>query len=107
MGIDGVVFDRGRRTTLSGPTVGGWPWVDCLVHCLEMDYVKGDSHGGGSGDQGNAIGFKGNDGIPVVLRCLLSVESFAERKNLMMMGGRGGMVCGVAAVVGHPPSSNP
>jgi hypothetical protein len=90
--IDGFLFSRGRRTMSSGPAVGGWPWMDCLVHCLEMDYVKGDGCGSGGGNQGNTVGSESNDGIPVVLRCLLSVVSFAESKNVMTMGGGGGMV---------------
>jgi hypothetical protein len=89
--IDGVLFGGGRRMTSSSPTIGGWPWMDCLVHCLEMDYVKGDGYGGGDSNQGNAIGSNGNDGIPVVLRCLLSIASFAESENAMTMGGGGGM----------------
>ncbi len=72
-----------------------------------MDYVKGDGCGGGGGDQGNAVGSEGDDGIPIVLRCLLSVVSFAESENAMMMGGGGGMRRGAAAVVAHPPFSNP
>ncbi len=91
LAIDGVLFGGGRRTISSGPAVGGWPWMDCLVHCLETDYVKGDGCGGGGGNQDNAVGSKGNNGIPVVLHCLLSIASFAESKNAMTMGGGGGM----------------
>ncbi len=91
LAINRVLFDGGRRTTLSGPAVGRWPWMDCLVCCLEMDYVKGDGCGGGSGNQGNDVGSKGNNGIPVVMHCLLSAASFAESKNAMTMGGGGGM----------------
>jgi hypothetical protein len=90
--INGVLFGGGRRTMLSSPAVCRWPWMDCLVRCLEMDYVKGDGCGGGGGNQGDAVGFEGDDGIPVVLRCLLSIASFAESKNAMMMGGGGGVV---------------
>ncbi len=91
LAINGVLFGGGRRTTLSGPTIRRWPWMDCLVRCLETDSVKGDGCGGGGGNQGNAIGSKGGNGILVVLRCLFSVASFAESKNAMMMGGGGGM----------------
>jgi hypothetical protein len=91
LAIMGVLFGGGRRTMLSGTAVGGWNWMDCLVRCLETDYVKGDGCGGGGGNQGNAAGSKGGDGISVVLRCLLSVASFAESKNAMTMGGGGGM----------------
>jgi hypothetical protein len=76
---------------LSGPAVGGWPWMECLVHCLEIDYVNGDGCGGGGGIQGNAVGSKGGNGIPVVLHCLLSIASFMESNNAMTMGGGGGM----------------
>jgi hypothetical protein len=65
--------------------------MDCLVRCLEMDYVKGEGCGGGGGNQGNAVGSEGNDGITVVFHCLLFVASFAESKNAMTMGGGGGM----------------
>jgi hypothetical protein len=40
--INGIVFGRGRRTTSSGSAIGGWTLMDCLVRCLETDYVKGD-----------------------------------------------------------------
>ncbi len=83
--IDSILFGGRRRTTLSSPTVGGWPWMDCLVRCLETDYVKGDGCDGGGSDQGNAIGSKGGNGILVVLRCLLSIASFVESKNAMTM----------------------
>jgi hypothetical protein len=65
--------------------------MDCLVHCLETDYVKADGHGSGGGNKGDAIGSKGNDGIPVLLHCFLSFVSFAKSKNAMTMGGGGGM----------------
>jgi hypothetical protein len=54
--------------------------MDCLVHCLETDYVKGDGCGGGVGNQGNAVGYKGGNGIPVGLYCLLSVVSFERAR---------------------------
>jgi hypothetical protein len=66
--------------------------MDCLVRCLKMDYVKGEGCCCGSGNQGGAVGSKGNNGILVVLHCLLSIASFAESKNAMTVGGGGGMV---------------
>jgi hypothetical protein len=85
--INGILFGGGGRTTSSGPDVSGWPWMDCLVRCLEMDYAKGDGCGGGGSNQGDAIGSKGSNGILVVLHCLLSVALFAESKNALTMGG--------------------
>ncbi|KAL3799646.1 hypothetical protein ACHAW5_004517 [Stephanodiscus triporus] len=59
------------------------PWMDCLVRCLKMDVVEGKGGGGG----GDIVGPEGDDGIPIVLRCLLSVAKFAESENAMTMGG--------------------
>jgi hypothetical protein len=94
--IDGVLFGGERRTTSGGIVGGGRPWMDCLVRCLEMDIVKGYGRVSGGGDEeGDAVGSEGDDGIPVVLRCLLSVAKFAESENAMTMGGVGGMAaCG-------------
>jgi hypothetical protein len=52
------------------------PWMKCWVCRLEMDVVWGNSDGGdsGNGDSGgggHAFGSKGNNGIPIVLNCLL------------------------------------
>jgi hypothetical protein len=80
LAINGILFGGGRRTTLSGPAIGRWPWMDCLVHCLETNYVKGDGYGSGGGDQGNTVGSKSRNGFPVVLRCILSAASFGKAR---------------------------
>ncbi len=95
LAIDSILFGGGRRTTSSSPAIGGWLWMDCLIHCLEMDYVKGDGCDGGGGDQGDAVGFESNDGTTVVLPCLFSIGSFSKSKNAMTMGGGGGMAARV------------
>ncbi len=70
--VDIIESKRKKHSWLS--PIG--PWMDCLVRCLEMDYVKGDGCGGGGGNQGDAVGSEGGDGILVVLCCLLSIASF-------------------------------
>jgi hypothetical protein len=59
----------GGKGNLSAIT-GSQPWMDCLVHCLEMDVVEGNGRGGGGngGDGGgDASGSESNDGIPTIL----------------------------------------
>ncbi len=63
---DALFGGKGNSSAITGSR----PWMDCLVHCLEMDVVEGNGCGGGGngGDGGgNASGSESNNGIPTVI----------------------------------------
>jgi hypothetical protein len=71
------VLLSGKRN-LSIVVGGRHPWMNCWVHHLEMDVVWGNSDGGDGGNgngggSGYAFGSEGNNSIPIVLNCCLSV----------------------------------